>query len=76
MTVDVVLPKEHQGFYVQKDPVGQWYFGRPKGPAIWWEKCELGDLLNLGLDAQDLEGIVAQVTYRASSADVFLEAWT
>ena len=59
------LPKELCGFRVQKDAEGQWYFGRPKGSAIWWDKCELGDLLNLGLRSHDLESVVVDHVYRA-----------
>lgn len=68
------LPKGLCGFYLQKDAEGQWYFGRPKGPAIWWEKCELGDLLNLGLSRDDLEGVVVDTVYRAHAAAILLEA--
>lgn len=67
------LPKELCGFRVQKDAEGQWYFGRPKGPAIWWEKCELGDLLNLGLRRDDLEGVVVNHVYSARFASILLE---
>lgn len=66
------LPKELCGFYVQKDAEGQWYFGRPKGPAVWWEKCELSDLLYLGIAHDDLEGVVVDTVYRASSATILL----
>jgi hypothetical protein len=74
MTEQRELPKELCGFRVQKDAEGQWYFGRPKGPAIWWEKCELGDLLHLGLRGDDLEGVVVNTVYRAHAAAIFLEA--
>lgn len=73
MGEQVGVPLEQCGFYVQKDAEGQWYFGRPKGPAIWWEKCELGDLLNLGLVGHNLEGLVVNTVYRAHAAAIFLE---
>lgn len=68
------LPKELCGFRVYKDAEGQWFFGRPKGPAIYWEKCELGDLLNLGLRRHDLEVVVVNHIYSAQFTSVFLDA--
>lgn len=69
------LPKELCGFYVHKDAEAQWYFGRPKGPAIWWDIVELSDLLNMGFLANDLEGVVVNVTYRASCNSILLAPW-
>jgi hypothetical protein len=68
------LPKAHCGFRVQKDAEGQWYFGRPKGSAIWWDKCELGDLLHLGLSGDDLKGVVVNAVYWARVAPELLHA--
>ena len=68
------LPKELCGFYVMKHAEGEWLFGRPSGPAIWWEKCELGDLLHLGLRCDDLECVVVNTVYRAHAAAILLEA--
>lgn len=68
MSEQDVFQKEQCGIRIQKDADGQWYFGRPKGPAIWWEKCELGDLLNLGICGDDLEGVVVNHVYRAGVA--------
>lgn len=68
MADDIVLPKELQGFYVKRELSGQWLFGRPKGSAIWWARCDLCDLLNLGLSCDDLEGVVVDHVYRAGVA--------
>lgn len=74
MATEHAIPKVITGIRVQKDANGHWYFGRPKGPAIWWEKCELSDLLNLGLRSHDLEGVVVNHVYSARFASVLLES--
>lgn len=61
------------GLFVQKDAEGQWYLGRPKGPAVWWDKCELSDLLNLGFCGNNLERVVVNHVYRAVIAAELLE---
>lgn len=72
MAKEIVLPKELCGFYVCKLGGGEWCFGRPKGSAIYWEKCELSDLLYLGIAADDLEGLVVGRSYRAACAPILL----
>lgn len=61
------------GFYVRRGTESDWYFGRPKGPAIFWEKVGLSDLLNLGIKPGDVEDIAPNVTYRARTANVLIE---
>ena len=76
---EIVLPPvaERRGatiFYVMKDDGGNWYIGRPKGDAIWWDKTVLGDLLNHGLTSKDLEGVCINTTYCVMATAVFLKA--
>jgi len=68
------LPPEMVGFYVRRDEDGGWYFGRPKGPAIAWEKTVLTDLLNLGVQPGDVENIAPNVSYRARPTLVLIES--
>ena len=69
-----MVAPELRGFYVERDSAGQWLFGRPKNGAIYWDKVELSDLLNFGIDLQDLEGVVVNHVYRASAAAILLQS--
>lgn len=64
----VLVHESLRGFFVEKNSDGQWFIGRPKGSAIWWDECDLCDLLNLGLSRDDLEGVVVDLVYRAGVA--------
>ncbi len=75
MSEAVVLPKGNRGFYVCKEPCGQLCFGWPKSGVIWWEKVELSDLLNMGVEQNDIELLVPGQVYTAVVAPVRLHAW-
>jgi len=62
------------GFYIRRGTENDWYFGRPKGSAISWEKVGLSDLLNLGVQLGDVENIAADRTYRARPTKILIEA--
>lgn len=70
---EILVHESYRGFSVQKTSDGQWLLGRPKGSAIWWDKCELCDLLNLGLRSDDLEGVVVDHVYRARLTNILWE---
>jgi hypothetical protein len=74
-TVQVIrLPEGSRGFYICREN-DYWLLGRPCGHAISWERVELIDLFNLGVDCTEIENIVVGRTYSCAVPLVVPQLW-
>ena len=72
--IEAALPKAFCGFFVQRLDDGRWLFGIAKGRIVHWEFIELSDLLDLGVDIEDVESVVPERAYRVAPTGVTLHA--
>lgn len=70
---------EFHGLYLMKDEEDQHYFAWSKSKVLWWEKITLNDLLDLGVQGDDVKQIIPYCVYRlplmgkaVSTGDSFL----
>lgn len=69
------LPHELCGFYISRFLDGRYCFGRPKNRVIFWEIVELIDLLDFGINLDDLKSIAPGRAYRVKPTSVVLQSW-
>jgi len=58
------VPDTGRGIYVGRNDEGDWLFGRGKGGAVYWEKTDAADLLDLGIKFGDLQKVSPGKTFR------------